>query len=172
MKDPSRTNQELHKENSALKQRIRELEQSESERKSASEALLGSEEYFRAIIQNSSDIILIVDKLGTITYASPSIERFLGYRPDELIGKRTLDLIVSDDKQKAMQDFGRSLQTKEISLPNVFRIRHKDGTERILEGIGKNLLDNPIVAGFVMNIRDITESKQAENALRESEEQF
>jgi PAS domain S-box-containing protein len=103
-----------------------------------------------------------VDKLGTITYASPSTKRFLGYRPDELIGKRTLDLIVSDDKPRALADFGMALQTKEVALPNVFRIRHKDGTERILEGIGKNLLDDPIVAGFVMNVRDITERKRIE----------
>jgi len=136
------------------------------------ESLRKSEEYFKAIIENSSDIILILDKLGAITYASPSIERFLGYRPDELIGKRSLDLIVSDDKPRAIADFGRALLTKEVPIPNVFRIRHKNGTERILEGIGKNLLDNPIVAGFVMNVRDITERKQAENALRESEERY
>ncbi|MDP3096494.1 MAG: PAS domain S-box protein [Syntrophales bacterium] len=143
-----------------------------TEHKRAEEALRESEEYFKAIIQNSSDIILIVDRLGTITYASPSTERFLGYGPDELIGKRTLDLIVSDDKPRAIADFGRALLTKEIPIPNVFRIRHKNGTERILEGIGKNLLDNPIVAGFVMNVRDITERKQAEEALRWAEENF
>jgi PAS domain S-box-containing protein len=168
MKDPSGTNQELIEESSALKQRIKELEQSESELKRASEALRGSEEYFKAIIQNSSDIILIVDKLGAITYASPSTERFLGYGPDELIGKRCLDLIVSDDKPRAIADFGMALQTKEVSIPNVFRIRHKDGTERILEGIGNNLLDNPVVAGFVMNIRDITEDKKTEEREKET----
>ena len=172
MEDPSRTNSERIKEISALKQKIKELEQSESERKRASEALRESEEYFKAIIQNSSDIILIVDRMGTITYASPSIERFLGYVPDELIGKRSLDLIMSDDKPKAIADFGRALLTKEVPIPNVFRIRHKDGTEHTLEGIGKNLLDNPIVAGFVMNVRDITERKRVEEALRESEERY
>src|SRR4030042_135732 len=172
MEDPSRTNPELIKDISALKQKIKELEQSESERRRASEAVRESEAYFKAIIQNSSDIILIVDKVGTITYASPSVERFLGYGPDELIGKRTLDLIVSDDKPRAIADFGRALLTKEVHIPNVFRIRHKDGSERILEGIGKNLLDNPIVAGFVMNVRDITARKQAGEALRESEEKF
>jgi len=172
MEDPSRTNQELIKEISALKQKIKEMEQSESEPKRVSGELRESEEYFKAIIQNASDIILIVDKLGTITYASPSVERILGYGPDELIGKRILDLIVSDDKPKAIADFGRALLTKEVLIPNVFRIGHKNGTERILEGVGKNLLDNPIVAGFVMNVRDITERKQVENSLRESEERY
>jgi len=140
-------------------------------RKQTEEALRQSEEYFKAIIQNSSDIIFIVDKLGTITYASPSVERFLGYGPDELIGKRTLDLIVSDDKPRAIADFVRALLIKD-PIPKVFRIKHKNGTERILEGIGKNLLDNPFVAGFVMNVRDITERKRAEKELRESEEKY
>ncbi len=138
------------------------------ERKKTAEALWRSEEYFKAIIQNSSDIVLIVDKLGTITYASPSVERFLGYGPDELIGKRSLDLIVSDDKPRVIADFGRALLIKEILIPNVFRIRHKDGTEHILEGVGKNLLDNPIVAGFVLNVRDITERKQTEKQLQDT----
>jgi len=172
MEDPSRTNPKLIEKISVLEQKIKKLEQAESERTRAPEALRESEEYFKAIIQNSSDIILIVDRMGTITYASPSVERFLGYGPDELIGKSSLDLILSDDKPKAIAEFGRALLTKEVPIPNVFRIRHKNGTERILEGIGKNLLDNPIVAGFVMNVSDITDRKQVEEALRESEEKF
>jgi diguanylate cyclase (GGDEF)-like protein/PAS domain S-box-containing protein len=172
MKDQPRANQELIEKISILKQRVRELEQSELERKSASEALRKSEEYFRAITQHSSDIIFILDRLGAISYASPSVERFLGYPPDELIGKRSLDLILSEDQPKAVGDFGRALLTREIVIPNVFRIRHRDGTERILEGFGKNLLDNPVVAGFVLNVRDVTERKQADEALRKSEERY
>jgi diguanylate cyclase (GGDEF)-like protein/PAS domain S-box-containing protein len=166
------THSELMEEISLLQQKIRELERLEPERKSASDAMQKSEEYFKEITQNSSDIIFIVDEQGTIAYASPSVERFLGYKPDELIGKRSLDLILSDDKPKAVEDFGRALLTREIVIPDVFRVGHKDGTERILEGFGKNLLDNPIVDGFVMNVRDVTERKQAEKALRESEERY
>jgi diguanylate cyclase (GGDEF)-like protein/PAS domain S-box-containing protein len=172
MKDQSKTKQVLIQELDAQRMRIAELEQLESERKRASEVLRESEEYFKAIIQNSSDIILIVDKIGTITYASPSIGRFLGYESDEVIGKRILDLILSEYKPRAIADFGRALMTKEVPIPNVFRMRHKDGTERVLEGIGNNLFDNSIVAGFVMNVRDITDRKQVEQALRESEERY
>ncbi len=172
MNDQARTNAGLIEEISCLNQRIRKLEQAESERKKASETLRESEEYFKAIIQNSSDIVFILDKMGTITYASPSVERFLGYGPDELIGKRTLDLIVPEDKPRAIADFGRAMLTKEVPIPNVFRIRHKDGTERILEGIGNNLLDDPIVTGFVMNVRDITDRRQMEEDLRESEKRY
>jgi PAS domain S-box-containing protein len=172
MNDQAKTNTELIEEISCLNQRIRKLEQSESERKRAPEALRKSEEYFKAIIQNSSDIVFILDKLGTISYASSSVERFLGYEPDEVIGKRTLDLIVSEDRPRAIADFGRALLTKEVLIPNVFRIRHKDGTERIFEGVGNNLLDNPIVAGFVMNVRDITDRKRDEEMLRENEKRL
>jgi|WetSurMetagenome_2_1015567.scaffolds.fasta_scaffold27346_2 PAS domain S-box-containing protein len=140
--------------------------------KKSSKAPWKSKEYFKAIIQNSYDVILVVDKLGTITYASPSVEPILGYGPDELIGKRSLDLIISDDKPRAIADFGRALLTNEILIPNIFRMRHKDGTERIFEGVGNNLLDNQIVAGFVMNVRDVTNRKRIEEELRVSEELF
>ena len=61
---------------------------------------------------------------------------------------------------------------KKALIPNVFRIRHKNGTERIFEGVGNNLLDNPIVAGFVMNVHDITERKRMEKELAESENKY
>ena len=143
-----------------------------TERKRAEEALKKSEEYFRALTENSSDIIIILDKKGTITYTSPSIERFSGYKPEELIGKSGFDFIKPVDLPKAIYDFSKAILTKENVIPNTFRVRHKDGSERILSGLGKNLLDNPAVAGFVMNTRDITERNRAEEALRESEEKY
>ena len=133
-----------------------------TERKQAEEALKKSEEYFRALTENSSDIIIILDKKGTITYTSPSIERFAGYKPEELIGKSGFDFIKPVDLPRAIYDFGKAILTRETIIPNIFRVRHKDGSERILDGLGKNLLDNPVIAGFVMNTRDITERKQAE----------
>jgi len=133
-----------------------------TERKQAEEALRKSEEYFKAIIQNSTDLIIIVDKKGTILFASPSSESILGYEPEEMIGKRVIDFILPADIPRAIYDFGRAILTKDVVIPNSFHVRHKDGSERILEGVGKNLLDNEAVAGFVMNVRDITERKQAE----------
>ncbi len=143
-----------------------------TDRINAEEVLKKSEEYFRAITENATDIILIVNKKGTITYASPSVEHILGYKQEELIGKRSMDLIVPDDLPRAIHDFGKAVFTKEVIIPNFFRVRHKDGSERILEGVGKNLFDNSAVEGFVMNVRDVSDSRKAEEALRESEEKY
>ncbi|MEI7636909.1 MAG: PAS domain S-box protein [Syntrophus sp. (in: bacteria)] len=139
-----------------------------TERKRAEDALRKSEEYFRAITENATDVLFIVDALGMITYCSHSVERITGYRPDDLIGTSTFDLIIPDDQPKASEDFSRALLTKEVYLPNSFRIRHKNGTMLIMEGIGKNLLHDPVIGGFVMNVRDVTDRKRVEEELGKS----
>src|SRR5664280_3162950 len=152
----------------------RELEEAKlrNKQQQAEEALQESEKYFKEITENSSDIIIITDKKGNIKYCSRSIERFTGYKPDELIGRVALKLIHPDDVKRAVGDFGNAILAKDYAIPNAFRIVHKDGSERYFEGLGKNLLDNPAVAGFIMNVHDITERKQAYEALRESEERY
>lgn len=144
---------------------IKEYEQTQ-------EALIRSEKYFRALIENAVDIILIVDREGTITYASPSVERIIGYKPQEMVGKSAFDFICPDDLHRAYVDFAQAILTSEINISNSFRIRHKDGSERILEGIGKNLLDNKAIAGFIMNVHDVTERDLVEKKLKQSEEYF
>jgi len=147
-----------------------ELEKSAVMRdKNPKEELRRREEYFRALIEHSLDIIFVVDKKGTINYVSPSVERFLGYKPADLIGKSGFRFIVPTDLPRAVYEFGKAILTKEVVIPNSFRIRRKDGLECVLEGVGKNLLDNPSVGGFVMNVRDITGRRRAEEALRERE---
>ncbi|MCX5826269.1 MAG: PAS domain S-box protein [Deltaproteobacteria bacterium] len=143
-----------------------------TERKEAEEALRESEEYFREITENSSDIIIITDKNGDIKYCSRSIERFAGFKPDELIGRSGFTFIYPDDVKRAISDFGKAILEIDSAIPNAFRIVHKDGSERYFEGLGKNLLDNPVVAGFIMNIRDITERKRAEEELQANKAQL
>ncbi|HVO65076.1 MAG TPA: PAS domain S-box protein [Syntrophales bacterium] len=154
----------------ALRREIAELRKSEAGYKQTVEALQKSEAYFRAITQYSSDIIIVVNKMGKITYVNPSIERFMGYKPEELIGKSGFDFIMLTDLPRAIYDFGKAILTKDIIIPNAFRVRHKDGSEHVLEGVGNNLLDDPAVAGFVMNVRDITKRKHAEEELRKHRE--
>ena len=141
-----------------------------TERKRAEEALSKSERYFKEITENSSDIIIISDEKGNIKYCSPSIERFAGYKPHEVIGKSGFDFIHSDEIKRASDDFGTAIREKDIQLSaNLFKVLHKDGSERYFYGRGRNLLNHPDVAGIVMNVRDITEQKQAEDALKKSE---
>ena len=148
----------------SLHRKIAELEAKEAGHQKTVEALRKSEEYFRAITQNSSDLIIVTDKKGMITYINPSA-RFLGYTPDELIGRSGFDYIVAADIPRAIYDFGRAVLTRDVTIQNFFRIRHKDGSERVLEGVGTNLLNHPVVAGFVMNVRDVTERRKVEEEL-------
>jgi PAS domain S-box-containing protein len=143
-----------------------------TERKRAEENLRKSEEFFRAITENASDIIFIVDEKGFITYASPSVERVVGYSPGEMIGKNAFDQIVPEELPRAASAFEEALKTRNVAIHERFGVLHRDGTERILEGVGHNLMDNPAVGGFVINVRDVTDRLQAEEATRRLEEQL
>ncbi|MDI6741476.1 MAG: PAS domain S-box protein [Smithella sp.] len=144
-----------------------------TERKRAEEALSRSERYFKEITENSFDMIVITDESGLIKYCSPSIERYTGYKPEEVTGESGFMFIHPEEIERASRDFGETVLMRENAPPpNAFRIIHKDGTQRYFYGIGKNLLDNPDVTGIVMNIRDITEQKKAEEALKDSEAKY
>jgi diguanylate cyclase (GGDEF)-like protein/PAS domain S-box-containing protein len=156
-----------------------ERKNAEIEREAALDLLRKSEKYFKEITENSSDIVIITDKNGDIKYCSRSIERFTGYKPEELIGRSGFSIIHPDDVERALFDYSKAIQATDSAIPNSFRIVCKDGSERCFEGLGKNLLNNPDVAGFVMNVRDITERRQAEaqresaiKALKESEMKY
>jgi len=144
------------------------------ERRRAEEALHMKEERFRRLVQNSSDIITFFDVYGTIIYQTPSIERVLGHRTESRIGKNVFrDPLVHPEDQAAKHAFFDAiLRAQGTTVLAGFRLRHKDGTWRDMEAVGQNLLHEPSVAGIVANYRDITERKQAEKAMRESEERW
>jgi len=129
------------------------------------------EEHFRSIIENASDIIAILDAEGRVKYASPSIERVLGYRPTDLIGDQVLDYFHPDDMQ-SMADTIESLHSVLSASPGLFRVRHSDGSWRTFEGVSDNLLDHPAIEGLVINARDITKRKEAEDALQKSHQEL
>ncbi len=139
----------------------------EHDREQAEQALRRSEDYFRTLIENSSDIITILNPKGTIQFQSPSIERVLGYKPEELIDRNAFDLIHPNDVQRTLAVFSGEVLLNLSQTPVEYRFRHRDGTWRHLESIGKNLLDDPSVRGIVINSRDVTERKGAEERIRE-----
>jgi PAS domain S-box-containing protein len=141
-------------------------------RRQAEAELRASEARFRALVQNSSDITVVLDAAGRRTYVSPASERLLGFPASDLLGRGPDDIVHPDDAPRlwdAIESFLRGArETGVIEL----RLRHRDGRWRDFEAIGTNLLDEPSVAGIVFNSRDITGWKAAQAALRESEERF
>lgn len=129
------------------------------------------EEHFRSIIENASDIIAILNAEGRVQYASPSVERVLGYQPTDLIGAQVLDYFHPDD-MKSMVGRIESLHSVLSASPGQFRFRHSDGSWRTFEGVSDNLLDHPAVEGLVINARDITKRKAAEDALQKSHQEL
>jgi diguanylate cyclase (GGDEF)-like protein/PAS domain S-box-containing protein len=133
------------------------------------EELRRSERRFRALTQNASDIITLLGADGTIHYQSPSIERVLGYRPEEQIEENIFDYVHPEDLGRVQRAFTKGLADSDLRPSAEYRFRHKDGSWCYLESVGSNLLDDPEVGEFVVNSRDITERKRTEEALRKSE---
>ena len=136
-----------------------------SERKRAEEELAKSEAHFRALIENSSDLIAVTDPDGIIRFHSSSCLRTLGFRPEELEGQNAIDLIHPEDRAIAGGTLTR-LGERGASESAELRFRHKDGSWRVLEVMGSRL-DGPSGEPLtVLNSRDITEHKLWEEALR------
>jgi len=149
----------------AFDQMAETLEQREVERKRAEETLRSSEEYFRSLIENTSDIVVVINADRTLRYISPSAERMLGHKPEERLGKDFIEFIHPDDAATLAQVFEDMVQKPGFTVVVEFRARHEDGSWRVLEGVGRNLLHNPAVGGLVTSLRDITERKQLEERL-------
>jgi PAS domain S-box-containing protein len=141
---------------------ITEQKHDTAERMKAEEALRRSEQRFRALIENSSDAITLTRADGTVVYASPATSRLLGYSPDEYAAQNPPDLLHPDDTERIAELLARLIQQPGISISAEFRLRHKDGSWRWMEGTGTNLLADPSVQAIVGNYRDVTVHKQAE----------
>jgi two-component system cell cycle sensor histidine kinase/response regulator CckA len=142
------------------------------ERKRTEAALRASEAKFRAVVENSHDGILFCDPDARIHYRSPSYRRINGYADEERIGHTGFETVHPDDMEGVRSTWATILGHPESSHTTEYRIRHKSGGWRWIESSGQSLLDNPDVQAVVVASRDITGRKQAEDALRASEERF
>jgi PAS domain S-box-containing protein len=137
-----------------------------TERLRTEDALRNSEEHFRRLIENGSDVIGVVDAAGVIRYTSPSTERVLGLLPDDMIGRSAFDFIHPDDVEPTRAVLQLVLQNGGAAVPVEFRMRHGDGGWRLLEAMTKPVVRDGGIDGMVVNARDITERKRAEDALQ------
>lgn len=143
-----------------------------TERKRSEEALARSEKYFRSLIENALDIITILNEDGTIRYESPSVAKVLGYMPDELLGRSIFEFSHPGERRRLVEAFRAGSRRERKIVNEEFQFRHRDGSWRTLEVTGHNMLDDPAIRGIVVNSRDVSEKKRAEDALRESETRF
>jgi len=141
-------------------------------RKRMEEALRRSEERFRLLTENASDVVIVLDEGGTVSYASPSVRQVGGYEPEELIGRNAVELAHPDDLALVANALRIAAAHPGERVTLEVRLRHRSGDWRNFDIIGINLLKEPAVRGFVANARDITDRRRAEEALRESEEKY
>jgi PAS domain S-box-containing protein len=138
-----------------------------TELKQAEQALKKSEERFRSLLENAMDLISVFDAKGNILFQSPSAERILGYKPGELIGDSVYNYIHPDDLRRVIRVFVKGARREGNIVSIEFRFKHKNGSWTALESIGQNLLSIEAISGIVVNSRDITERKRAEERLLE-----
>jgi PAS domain S-box-containing protein len=131
-----------------------------------------SEERFRSMVQNASDVILVMGADQTVSYISPAVESVLGYKPEDVIGKDNIAPVHPDDMPGVQETLACAVGNPGVPFPLELRLQHADGSWRHLASTCTSLLDDPAVNGIVINSRDVTERKRAEQALQESEERF
>jgi diguanylate cyclase (GGDEF)-like protein/PAS domain S-box-containing protein len=140
-------------------------------RKEAEEAFRSSERRIQALLWHSTDLVIVWNTEGVITYASPSVTRFTGYEIGQTIDQREARLVHPDDEERVV----RALDEVRAGPPGTAgsfeaRFRRHDGEWRWLEAVVGNLIDDPDVGGLLINSRDVTERRQAEVRVRQSED--
>jgi PAS domain S-box-containing protein len=143
-----------------------------TEAKRVEAALAARERRFGALIESVSDMVVLLDSSGKFRYVGPSVSRILGYPTDDLIGLDGFDLVFPEDKGRIRALYAELVATPGKTTTTQYRFRHHDGSVRWLESIATNRLDDPQVQAVVLNARDITERKEFEQHLRESELKF
>ncbi|MSV30377.1 MAG: PAS domain S-box protein, partial [Bryobacterales bacterium] len=141
----------------------------ESSLRNAQEAQLKSEQHFRSLIENASDVITLVDRRGIILYESPAFHRVSGFEASEVTGRPVMEFIHPQDVPAVTQAMAHAIRTPSHNAPIEFRVRHKNGSWITLEATGTNLLHDPAVEAIVVNSRDITERKRALEMERDKE---
>jgi diguanylate cyclase (GGDEF)-like protein/PAS domain S-box-containing protein len=131
-----------------------------------------SEERFRVLVQNASDLIMILEPDSEVRYVSPSIRRILGWTPEEVVDTSVFDWVHLDDVGWMQSALSECLNAPDRTSMTELRLLHADGSWRWVELISNNLLDEPTVESIVFNARDVTERERARARLQEAEAKY
>ena len=130
-----------------------------TDKKKAEKSLEENELYFRTLIENSSDVIIIIDIDGNLIFESQANDLITGYAGSELMNKNLFQFVHPDDINNVLSTF-KILVKEPNTVENIsFRVKHKSGIWKDIEGTGKNMLHFPRINGIVFNYRDITQNK-------------
>jgi len=155
-----------------LRQLQERLDTEISQQRRHNQALTKSEAKLQTMLRNSPDLISIIGSDGRVRYHSAALERILGYKSDERIGKFHGELIHPDDLLAWQSYLGKLLENPGIGKPIEYRKRHADGSWRYMEAIGNSLIHDSSVQGILINSREIGERKQAEIAIQDSQRHY
>ncbi len=140
-----------------------------TEHKQAEDELRRSEERFRLLIENASDLITILNGDGIIRFQSPSAKRLLGYEPEEVVCRNAFEFIHPADARHTAGALKRALADSTAPVSVEYRFRHQDGTWHVLQSIGRSIPGEAPDGFIVINSRDVTESRKLEEQLRQSQ---
>ena len=147
---------------------ITEKKQNDDELKKADLERIKTEKRFQAMVQNGSDLIVILDEKSHISYISDNACQVIGYMPEELVGKNVLNLLHPDDKDVVVSELQAIVNKKSREKNSTeHRFLHKDGHWVWLESKGINHLDNPYIGGIQVNARNISDRIELQNRLNE-----
>jgi PAS domain S-box-containing protein len=140
-----------------------------TDRREAEAARQRTEAYYGALVDSAGDNIAVVTKDSTILYESPAVEHLIGYRPEELVGHRGIDLLEPADQERGRQFLNEIFVHGQAGARLEYRVRHKDGSWRDIESVGRRIVDQEGRPVAVLVSRDVTERKRLEEQLRQSQ---
>lgn len=143
-----------------------------SERSRMERELRESERRFRLLIENASDIVTVVNRDAILRFVGPSVSRVLGYAVSDLLDRSVFAIIDPLDAARVHAAIEEALRDPARTVTVEYRIRHQDGSWRILESIGRSLPDQASDGFVVVNSRDVTGDRQAQALLRRHQEEL
>jgi PAS domain S-box-containing protein len=142
------------------------------DRKVIEAAIVSSEKRLKTVLESISEIVVLIDAQGKITFVSPQVERVLGVKANEVTGHDVFEFIHPDDRERAHAEYSQTIQEPGENVPSVLRLRNQEGCWIPFEIIASNRLNDPDVASVIFTARDLRFRQEAEQAVRDANADF